>query len=174
MKTANVNHSCFAPEAGQARRRGFVQSRLQNFGLTMIVMGISFGLYYLGLFGGVSGPLQPERIGERLASAGFTNRHLLMILLSFLFIAITWNWLYNIFNRVLGRNRTCVYQEEGKSGCCAMPIMKAEGDGSFVRYVCASGHQCAGVDFRVVKKGTVSHFFCAMLLVFSAMVVYLS
>lgn len=99
MKAAhlNQNQNRFMP------RRGFVQNRLQNFGVTMVVMGASFGLYYLGLFGGVSGPLQPERIGDWLAAMGFSDRRLLVLLLSFMVIAITWNWVYNAFNRLLGR-----------------------------------------------------------------------
>ncbi len=104
MKEAHVNQNQgrFMP------RRGFVQNRLQNFGVTMVVMGASFGLYYQGLFGGVSGPLQPERIGDRLAAMGFSDRHLLAMLLSFMVIAITWNWVYNAFNRLFGKPVICV------------------------------------------------------------------
>lgn len=67
-------------------------------------MGISFGLYYLGLFGGVGGPLAPERIGSRLADLGFSGRHLLYFCLLLTAVAATWNWMYNAACRLLKRD----------------------------------------------------------------------
>lgn len=77
---------------------------MRNFGLTMVVMGISFGLYYLGLFGGVEGPLQPEHIGDKLAAMGFSGCHLLCLFLLLTVVAATWNWLYNAMGRRFKRN----------------------------------------------------------------------
>jgi len=151
-------------------RRSFIQERLRKFGLTMMVMGASFALYYLGLFGGVEGPLKPERIGERLAALGFSNRHLLIVLLASLVIAIIWNWLYNSFSRVLGRRMTCTFRLNTDKGLCALPVQR-ESSG---RFVCAAGHTCKDAYFNPVKKGTVAHFIWMMFLIFSAIVFYLT
>lgn len=99
MRSASGNSAHHTPATGGIRRTGYVQNRMKNFGLTMVVMGASFGLYYLGFFGGVEGPLQPGRIGERLAAMGFTGRHLLCLFLLLTLVAITWNWLYNAITR---------------------------------------------------------------------------
>lgn len=85
--------------------RSFAQHRMHTFGLTLMVMGGSFGLYYLGLFGGVEGPLAPERIGDRLAAMGFSGRHLFYAFLLLTGIAATWNWMYNGTCRVLKHSR---------------------------------------------------------------------
>jgi uncharacterized protein YybS (DUF2232 family) len=60
------------------------RNRLQYFGLTMVVMGISFILYYLGFFGSVDGPLTPAKLGATLSGLGVTQRHVIVILLSLL------------------------------------------------------------------------------------------
>lgn len=150
-------------------RRSFVQDRLYRFGLTMIVMGASFGLYYLGLFGGVDGPLNPDRIGEKLAALGFSNRHLLTVLMVFLVVAIIWNWLYNALNRFFGRRMTCSLRLKDTQALCALPVRR-DSSGQFV---CSAGHRCHSARFNPVKKGTVAHFIWMMFLIFSAMVFYL-
>lgn len=174
MKSAQRRPPRSVPGEDKPHRRGYIQNRLQNFGLTMIVMGASFVLYYLGLFGGVAGPLQPERIGDKLAVLGFSNRHLLFICLSFMVIAITWNWMYNAINRFLGRDMTCAVPGEGEPGFCARPVRREMGGRAAGRYVCAAGHQSLKAHFHIVKKGTVSHFLWMMFLVFSAIVFHLS
>lgn len=124
----------------KTRRRGFIQSRLQNLGLSMMVMGLSFVFYYLGFFGGVEGPLSPGRIGDALARLGFSGRHLLMLCLSLTAIALTWNWLYNAFRRLLHKD---------------MP---------------GTGHGNPEARHRVIKKGTIGHFLWIMFLAFSIIV----
>ncbi|MBI5551375.1 MAG: hypothetical protein HY911_07690 [Desulfobacterales bacterium] len=163
MNTSTVTSS------NHAFRRGFVQNRMQNFGWTMIVMGASFGLYYLGLFGTVEGPLRPERIGDQLAAVGFTNRHLLMGLLSLMGIAIVWNWIYNGICRLLGRRMTCACRAESADGFCAAPVRR-ERPG---HYVCADGHARPDARFHPLAKGTVAHFMWMMFAIFSAIVYYL-
>jgi hypothetical protein len=59
-------------------------------------MGASFFLYYLGLFGNVEGPLEPSKLGERLAHMGVTKTHVMVFLIMLFVIALTWNWLYNL------------------------------------------------------------------------------
>jgi len=100
MKSATKS----TPPPWASPRRSFVQHRVRNFGLTMVVMGFSFGLYYLGFFGGVEGPLQPEHIGDRLAAMGFSGRHLLYLFVLLTVVAVTWNWLYNAMGRLFKRD----------------------------------------------------------------------
>ena len=150
-------------------RRGFIQTRMQNFGWTMIVMGASFGLYYLGLFGGVDGPLRPDRLGERLAATGFNNQHLLTVLLSLMGIAIIWNWIYNGLCRLMGWRLTCACRTETEQGFCAASARR----GSDGQYVCAHGHKRPEAHFHPIVKGTVAHFMWMMFAIFSAIVYYL-
>lgn len=97
-----------APKAtlttGNSPGRSYFQHRVRSFGLTLVIMGISFGLYYLGLFGGVEGPLQPVHIGDKLAAMGFSSRHLLCLFLLLTVVAVTWNWLYNAMGRLFKQN----------------------------------------------------------------------
>jgi hypothetical protein len=72
----------------------------------MIVMGASFLLYYLGLFGGVEGPLEPAKIGDTLASLGVSNYHVLGIFLLFMLISLTWNHIYNACQPFFRHNDT--------------------------------------------------------------------
>lgn len=106
MKSAHTSQIRFSSPGTPRPRCGFVQTRLQNFGLSMIVMGISFLLYYMGLFGGVEGPLEPAKIGDTLASLGVSNYHILGICLLLMIISLTWNHVYNAFQGIRLRNET--------------------------------------------------------------------
>ena len=80
----------------------YIRKRAQNMGLTMIVMGGSFFLYYLGLFGNVEGPLTPGKIGEFLAGMGVTKVHMSTFFFSFFIIALTWNHIFNLITYIAG------------------------------------------------------------------------
>ena len=108
----------------------------------MVVMGISFGLYYLGFFGGVPGPLSPGRIGDALAGMGFSDRRLLILCLSLTAAALTWNWLYNALRKLLHVNAV------------------------------GAGNQSPEFQRHAVKKGTIGHFMWMMFLVLSAIILY--
>lgn len=142
MKTESINQPGPSSMKAPSNRHGYFRNRLQNFGLTMVVMGISFGLYYLGFFGGVPGPLSPGHIGDVLSGMGIADRHLLILCLSLTAVALTWNWLYNAVGRLLHRN----------SG--------------------GAGYRIPEFQFRVIKKGTVGHFMWMMFLVFSIIILY--
>jgi hypothetical protein len=100
---------------------GFTRSRLHNFGLTMVIMGASFILYYLGLFGTVEGPLTPANLGASLSSLGVTQRHVILMLLALLIGAITWNWIFNLTRFVAGRRMTCLARSKDADGFCGAP-----------------------------------------------------
>jgi hypothetical protein len=116
MKSAQTSQIRFSTPGNLRPRRRFIQTRLQNFGLSMIVMGASFLLYYLGLFGGVEGPLEPAKIGDTLASLGVSNYHVLGICLLFMVISLTWNHAYNACRSILYRNDTGSRPETVRKG----------------------------------------------------------
>ena len=160
--------SPYVPQEG-IPGRGFIQTRVKNFGVTMIVMGVSFGLYYLGLFGGIDGPLNPSQIGERLASVGFSKRHMQILMLSCLTVAVGWNWLYNSVCRQLGRRMICNHRVDKKTTCKAPAWRNREG-----AYVCGAGHFQGQVRFQPLKKNTLAHFLWMMFLIFTGLVFYFS
>ena len=143
-------------------RSGFVGSRLHNFGLTMVVMGASFVLYYLGLFGTVDGPLNPGNMGTAMAGLGVTQRHVIMVLLSILVFALCWNWVFNLTSALVGARMTCKADGKGGDATCGAPVKrtrhlsKRTGQ-AVVEYVCASGHRRSEAHFHPIKKGAVSN-----------------
>lgn len=101
-------HTAAPSKSGaQLYRRSYGQQGLRRFGLTMIVMGISFILYYLGLFGGVDGPLNPSQLGAHLTLWGVSKAHILMIATGMTLLTLTWNWIYNLAAFLRGTRRTC-------------------------------------------------------------------
>ncbi|MBU0463767.1 MAG: hypothetical protein KKD21_06150 [Proteobacteria bacterium] len=84
------------------RLNGYIRKRTHSMGWSMVVMGVSFFLYYLGLFGNVEGPLSPETLGETLAGMGFEKIHMLSFFLSFFIIALTWNHIFNLVTYITG------------------------------------------------------------------------
>jgi hypothetical protein len=87
---------------------GYIRKRTQSMGLSMVVMGVSFLLYYLGLFGNVDGPLAPETLGKSLAGMGVEKVHMLLFFLSFFIIAMTWNHIFNLVTYITGSSTSPV------------------------------------------------------------------
>lgn len=143
-------------------RPRYIRSRLHNFGLTMVVMGASFILYYLGLFGTVDGPLSPDHMGVALSGLGVTRRHVILILLSVLIGAVSWNWIFNLTSLAVGNRLTCKATGDGDDEVCAAPVQRTRRlsrrtGRTIMEYVCARGHHRADAHFRPVKKGAVSN-----------------
>ena len=80
----------------------YIRKRAQSMGWSLVVMGASFLLYYLGLFGNVEGPLAPETLGKSLADIGVEKNHMLSFSLSFFIIAMTWNHIFNLVTYITG------------------------------------------------------------------------
>ena len=158
--------------------RTFIQKRLIRFCFSMLVMVLCFPLYYLGLFGSVEGPLNPARIGESLAGMGVTRTHSMVFFLSFLIIAVTWNWIYNLVSYLAGARLTCnKLNEEGKP-CGARAerrkvVHKKTGQ-KVLQYVCTEGHKRPEAHFHPVHKGTFSHTVWVMALIFCVIVFFMS
>ena len=161
MNATQTEKTMFMP-AGSRPQRGFLRSRLANFGLTMIIMGASFALYYLGLFGTVDGPLAPERMGTFLAEMGVTQRHVIVLLLTVLIAALTWNWIYNLASLMTGRRMTCNAVDKNTGEVCGAVVERRKHTGkrsgqTVVEYRCPHGHLRPEAHFHPVRKGTVSN-----------------
>lgn len=150
---------------------GLARNRAHSFGLTMIVMGASFILYYLGLFGTVDGPLSPDKLGTALAGLGVTRQHVIGVLLFFLFAAVSWNWIFNLSSLLMGRRLTCAAPGDGPDGVCGAPVQRRRrrskrSGRTGVEYACGHGHRQKQAHFHPVKKGTLGHTVWAACLVF--------
>ncbi|MEW6674096.1 MAG: hypothetical protein AB1427_20575 [Thermodesulfobacteriota bacterium] len=158
--------------------RNFLQQRLIRFCFSMLVMVVCFPLYYLGLFGSVDGPLNPAQIGERLAGMGVTRTHSMLLFLSFLIIAVSWNWIFNLASLLAGSRLTCKRSLPDDTICGApakrgKAIDKKTGR-SVPQYICTAGHKRPDAHFHPVRKGTVSHTLWVMSLVFCIIVFLMS
>ncbi|MBP1742029.1 MAG: hypothetical protein H6Q48_4322 [Deltaproteobacteria bacterium] len=156
----------------------FVHKRLVRMSLSTVVMILCFPLYYLGLFGSVEGPLNPARIGDSLAGMGVTKTHSLVFFLSFLIIAVSWNWIYNIVSLLLGSRLTCNKLDEEGKPCGARvqrkkAVQKKTGQ-KVAQYVCANGHKRPDAHFHPIRKGMVSHTVWLVALTFCVVVFLLS
>ena len=142
--------------------RGLVRSRLHNFGLTMVVMGASFILYYLGLFGTVEGPLTPANMGTALSGMGVTRFHVILFLALILVGAAIWNWALNLIYFAMGCRLTCKATGNGAKSACGATVKRTRrvsrrSGKTMVEYVCTHGHRRPDAHFHPIKKGTSSH-----------------
>ena len=151
--------------------RTFIQQRLIRSSLSMLVMILCLPLYYAGFFGNVEGPLNPDRIGDALAGFGATRTHVLVLLLSFLIIAASWNWIYNLVCLGIGRRLTCRHPSDDTGTVCGAAVKRGR---TGVQYVCESGHTRRDAHFHPVRKGTVSHTLWVISLCFCIIVVLMS
>lgn len=156
------NIAATGENANAPSERRFARGRLRSFGLTMIVMGISFFLYYLGFFGGVDGPLAPERMGAALADLGVGRRHVIVLLVSVTLGAVAWNWIFNLTSLVAGRRMTCSHVDKRTGDVCGTAVerlrhVSRRSGQTVVEYRCENGHRRPEAHFHPVRKGTVSH-----------------
>jgi hypothetical protein len=156
----------------------FVHKRLIRMLLSLLVMVLCFPLYYLGLFGSVEGPLNPARIGQTLAGLGVTKTHSMVFFLSFLIIAVTWNWIYNIVSHLVGARLTCKRPDEEGKPCGARVerrrVEQKKTGQKVAQYVCANGHKRADAHFHPIQKGKISHTLWPIALIFCVIVLFLS
>ena len=157
---------------------GQPRSRLYHFGLTMVVMGASFILYYLGLFGTVDGPLTPANMGAALSGLGVTQRHVIMVLLSVLIFALSWNWVFNLTSALIGARMTCKATQKGDDDeLCGAPVKRTRHASkrtgqTVVEYVCPNGHRRSEAHFHPIKKGSISNTACLACLAFVLIAVF--
>ncbi len=159
--------------------RTYFQQRLKNFAWTMIVMGASFALYYLGLFGNVEGPLQPAKLGENLAGIGISKTHLLVFFGCLTLISITWNWMYNLACHLVGLRLTCKRKIGAEGAVCGARVTRKKTvhkktGRQAPAYVCEHGHKRLDAHFHPVAKGTLTHSVWVISLVLCAVVFFCS
>lgn len=138
--------------------QNYAQRKMRSFGVTIIVTVACFGLYYLGFFGGVEGPLEGKNIGEALAGAGFTKFHLLYIMLGLFLISLTWNWCLNGVAYLTGTRRTCLKTSSiGRGTACGANVTRKRTEGSDHHYECPKGHVADKAAFHPIRKNTAAH-----------------
>jgi len=158
-RTESFNHIGLE---GEKRRQTFLGQRLNHFGLTLIVMGVCFPLYYLGLFGSVDGPLNPAHLGVLLAGKGIMKMHILAVFTSLLIVALIWNWVYNWVSLLTGSRLTCTKKTDNKGSVCGASVSRRKvvhkkTNRTIPQYVCEYGHKQSEAHFHPVRKGTVSY-----------------
>lgn len=133
-----------------------LQRRLTAFGLNLIVMALSFMLYYLGFFGKIDGPLSMTNIGRTMSGIGITLNGVQIFLVVVFIIALTWNWILNMVARQTGRNFTCTAGNKEKGPCGHLVQRSRDAKGQGWVYTCPSGHRRREALFNPIRKGTLA------------------
>lgn len=144
------------PGRSYARRWKF------RFGLNMIVMAVCFGLYYLGFFGRVEGPLSMANIGKSLAGLGFTVASFQWLLIAVFLILLTWNWVLNIIAHLAGKLLTCTQGSPEQGFCGEWVERHRDRDGKSWVYACPKGHLRSEAHFHPIRKGKLANSLLAI------------
>jgi hypothetical protein len=145
------------PPMQQISRPGYAQRWKVGFGLNMIVMAVSFGLYYLGFFGRVDGPLSLPNIGRALADIGFTVVSFQVMLVVLFVIALTWNWALNLIAHLSGQRLTCAQGGPAEGFCGELVQRRREDSGTNWAYTCPRGHCRNDAHFHPIRKGKLAN-----------------
>jgi hypothetical protein len=161
------------PTMNTTCNRSYAQRWRIGFGLNLIVMAVSFALYYLGFFGRVDGPLSMTNIGHGLASLGFTSESFQGFLIVVFIAALTWNWVLNMVAHLTGQRLTCT-AGSAKEGFCGTLVTRRRGAGrqEWV-YTCPNGHERKEAHFHPIRKGNLANSLLLVSLV-SALMYYFS
>lgn len=141
----------------QTQRRSYAQRWKFGFGLNMIVMAVSFGLYYLGFFGRVDGPLAMANIGRALAGIGFTSASFQAMLVILFIIALTWNWALNLVAHLAGQRLTCAKGSPQEGFCSELVQRDRDSSGRGWTYTCPHGHCRKDAHFHPIRKGKLAN-----------------
>jgi hypothetical protein len=145
------------PTMHPTQRPGYAQRWKVGFGLNMIVMAASFGLYYLGFFGRVEGPLSMANIGRALADIGFTVGSFQAMLVIFFIIALTWNWVLNLIAHLTGQRLTCAQGSSPEGFCGELVRRDRDETGKNWVYTCPRGHCRNDAHFHPIRKGKLAN-----------------
>jgi hypothetical protein len=141
----------------QNQRSGYAQRLRVGFGLNMIVMAVSFGLYYLGFFGRVDGPLSMPNIGQGLAGIGFTVASFQAMLVVLFVVALTWNWVLNLVAHLTGQRLTCAKGSPQEGHCGELVQRHRDDSGKAWSYTCPRGHCRTDAHFHPIRKGQLAN-----------------
>jgi hypothetical protein len=158
--------------------RNFIQKRMLRMCLSILVMVLCFPLYYLGFFGTVEGPLNPAHIGETLANMGVTRIHSMVIFLTFMIIAVSWNWIFNFVSILMGSRLSCSRTNATGKPCgekvTRERILDRKSGKKVFQYTCEKGHKRNNAHFHPMKKGTISHSLWLISVAFCVIVFFMS
>ena len=158
--------------------RNYLQRRMLRMCLSILVMILCFPLYYLGFFGTIEGPLNPSHLGDTLANMGVTRTHAMILFLSFMIIAVSWNLIYNLVSLIMGSRLTCSRTAIHGKPCGANVVRKSLHDMKTgkkeYQYVCIKGHKRNEAHFNPMKKGTISHSIWLISVAFCVIVFFMS
>jgi len=138
-------------------RPSYAQRWKVGFGLNMVVMAVSFGLYDLGFFGRVDGPLSMPNIGRFLADIGFTVSSFQAMLVILFVIALTWNWVLNLVAHLTGQRLTCTTGSPQEGFCGELVQRQRDVSGKDWTYICPRGHCRNDAHFHPIRKGTLAN-----------------
>lgn len=141
----------------QIQRPSYAQRWKVGFGLNMIVMAVCFGLYYLGFFGRVEGPLSMPNIGRFLSDIGFTVNSFQAMLVIFFVIALTWNWILNLIAHLSGQCLTCAKGSPQDGFCGELVQRRRDNSGQGWTYACPHGHRRKDAHFHPIRKGKLAN-----------------
>jgi hypothetical protein len=141
----------------QTQRSSYPQRWKFGFGLNMIVMAVSFGLYYLGFFGRVDGPLSMPNIGRALADIGFTVNSFQVLLVALFVIALVWNWVLNLIAHLNGQRLTCAKGSPQEGFCGELVQRDRDETGENWAYTCPRGHCRKDAHFHPIRKGKLAN-----------------
>ena len=139
------------------RRPSPAQRFKLGFGLNMIVMAVSFALYYLGFFGRVDGPLSMANIGRGLADAGFTVGSFQAMLVVLFVVALTWNWALNLIAHLTGQRMTCSKGSAQEGFCGELAQRARDASGKGYTFTCPRGHRRGEAHFHPIRKGKLAN-----------------
>jgi hypothetical protein len=145
------------PPMNQFQRPSYAQRWKVGFGLNMIVMAVSFGLYYLGFFGRVDGPLSMANIGRALKDIGFTSTSFQAMLVILFVIALTWNWVLNLVAHLTGQRLTCTTGSPQEGFCGELVQRQRDASGKDWTYICPRGHCRNDAHFHPIRKGKLAN-----------------
>ncbi len=91
----------------------YLQRRSRGFGWTLVVMGLSFALYYLGLFGNETGVLSPDNIAAFLSRNGVDQSVFISIFFTLFVATLIWNHCMNVLLWMSGQKNPETFIRKG-------------------------------------------------------------
>lgn len=141
----------------QMRRPSYAQRWKVGFGVNMIVMAACFGLYELGFFGRVDGPLSMTNIGRSLSGMGLTSNAFQIVLVVLFGSALTWNWILNVVAHLTGQRLTCTKGSPQEGFCGELVQRSRDASGTGWTYTCPRGHTRGDAHFHPIRKGKLAN-----------------
>jgi hypothetical protein len=122
--------------------------------------------------------LNPANIGDTLAGMGVTQKHAMLLFLSFLIVSVSWNWIYNLVSMLMGSRLSCSRTNPAGQPCgervTRARVLDGKSGKKIFQYTCSKGHKRNDAHFHPLKKGTISHSIWLISVVFCVIVFFMS